>query len=58
MCQVSSLKDQAFTAQIHVECRAQVVNLLKEQLLPLDYGRWQADELLDEIISIIEGQNE
>jgi hypothetical protein len=57
VCQLSSLEDQDSTAQIHAECRAGLVNLLKQQLLPLDYGRWQGDELFDEIISIIENKN-
>lgn len=42
-------------AQIEQE---RIVQLLKDTFYPLEYGRWQADELFDEIIALIKGTNE
>lgn len=36
-----------------LEDRKQIVELLKEKFLPLDYGVWQADELLEQILAVI-----
>jgi hypothetical protein len=44
-----------YCSQIEQE---RIVQLLKDTFYPLEYGRWQADELLDEIIALIRGNNE
>jgi hypothetical protein len=31
----------------------QIVKLLKDKFLPLDYGAWQADELLEQVFAVI-----
>jgi len=36
--------------------RDRVIALLENTFYPLDYGRWQADELLDEVIALIKGE--
>ena len=33
-----------------------VIALLKDRIYPLDYNRWQADELMEEIIRLIEDE--
>lgn len=38
--------------------RERIVKLLNDTFYPLEYGRWQADELFDEIIAVIKGANE
>ena len=39
--------------------RKRIIESLENTFYPLDYGRWQADELLEEILEIIEvGSNE
>ena len=35
-----------------------IIKLLEDNFYPLEYGRWQADELLDEIFTLIKGENE
>lgn len=38
------------------EEQERIVKLLEESFYPLDYGRWQADELLEEIFRLIKGE--
>jgi len=33
--------------------RKEIVELLKDKFLPLDYGNWQADELLEQVFAVI-----
>lgn len=36
-----------------LEIRKEIVELLKEKFLPLDYGNWQGDELLEQVFAVI-----
>lgn len=36
--------------------RQRIIALLEDNFYPLEYGRWQADELLDEIFRLIKGE--
>ena len=36
--------------------RERIVKLLEESFYPLDYPRWQADELMEEIFRLIKGE--
>jgi len=36
-----------------LEDRKEIVALLKDKFFPLDYGVWQADELLEQVFAII-----
>ena len=38
---------------MELENRKKIVELLKDKFLPLDYGVWQADELLDQVFAVI-----
>lgn len=38
--------------------RERIIELLENTFYPLDYGRWQADELLDEVIAVIKAGND
>jgi len=38
---------------MELEDRRKVVELLKEKFLPLDYGVWQADELLEQVFAVV-----
>ena len=38
--------------------RKNIIELIKNNFYPLDYGRWQADELLSEVLLLIENKNE
>ena len=33
--------------------RDRIIKLLEDSFYPLDYGRWQADELMDEIFRLL-----
>lgn len=37
--------------------RKRIIQLLEDSLYPLEYGRWQADELMDEVFRIIRGDD-
>lgn len=46
-----------FINSIRNKERKQIIERLEDSLYPLEYGRWQADELMDEVFRIIkEGQ--
>ena len=34
-----------------------IIKLLEDSFYPLDYGRWQADELMEEVIELIKKDN-
>ena len=36
--------------------RERIVKLLEDSFYPLDYPRWQADELMEEIFRLIKGE--
>jgi len=36
--------------------RERIIKLLEDSLYPLEYGRWQGDELLDEVFRLIKGE--
>jgi hypothetical protein len=36
--------------------RERIIKLLEDNFYPLDYPRWQADELVDEIFRLIKGE--
>ena len=36
--------------------RLRIIKLLEDSFYPLDYPRWQADELMDEIFRLIKGE--
>lgn len=36
--------------------RERIIKLLEDSFYPLDYPRWQADELMDEIFRLIKGE--
>lgn len=36
--------------------RDRILQLLEDEFYPLDYGRWQADELMEEIFALIKGE--
>lgn len=36
--------------------RERIAQLLEDEFYPLDYGRWQADELMEEIFLLIKGE--
>lgn len=38
---------------MELENRKEIVELLKDKFLPLDYGVWQADELLEQVFAVI-----
>lgn len=38
------------------EEQERIIKLLEESFYPLDYGRWQADELLEEIFTLIKNE--
>jgi hypothetical protein len=47
---------QAFANQVRLRERERVIKLLEDNFYPLDYPRWQADELMDEIFKLIKGE--
>lgn len=38
--------------------RKRILELIENNFYPLDYARWQADELLDELVRLIKGDAE
>lgn len=38
--------------------RERILKLIEDNFYPLDYARWQADELLDELVRLIKGDAE
>jgi hypothetical protein len=36
--------------------RERIIKLLEDNFYPLDYPRWQADELMEEIFKLIKGE--
>lgn len=38
--------------------RKRILKLVENNFYPLDYARWQADELLDELVRLIKGDAE
>jgi hypothetical protein len=38
---------------MELDFRKQIVELLKAKFLPLDYGVWQADELLEQVFAVV-----
>jgi hypothetical protein len=36
--------------------RKRIIALLEESFYPLDYPRWQADELMEEVFRLIKGE--
>ena len=38
--------------------RERIIKLLEDNFYPLDYPRWQADELMEEILRLIKGEEE
>lgn len=36
--------------------RERIIKLLEDNFYPLDYARWQADELMEEILKLIKGE--
>jgi hypothetical protein len=50
-------KSQEFE-QGEIAERNRIVKLLEDNFYPLDYFRWQGDELMDEIFRLIKGEEE
>ena len=45
-----------FTELVREDQNKKIIRLLEESFYPLDYPRWQADELMDEIFKLIKGE--
>lgn len=45
-----------FTELVREDQNKKIIRLLEESFYPLDYPRWQADELMDEIFRLIKGE--
>ena len=45
-----------YRKQGEVRERERIIKLLEDNFYPLDYARWQADELMDEIFRLIKGE--
>ncbi len=47
---------EKYRKQGEVRERERIIKLLEDNFYPLDYPRWQADELMDEIFKLIKGE--
>jgi len=47
---------QKFAELVREDENKRIVRLLEDSFYPLDYPRWQADELMDEIFRLIKGE--
>jgi hypothetical protein len=47
---------QKFAELVRADQNKRIVQLLEDSFYPLDYPRWQADELMDEIFKLIKGE--
>jgi hypothetical protein len=47
---------QKFAELVREDQNKRIVRLLEDSFYPLDYPRWQADELMDEIFRLIKGK--
>lgn len=45
-----------FTELVREDQNKKIIRLLEDSIYPLDYPRWQADELMDEIFRLIKGE--
>jgi hypothetical protein len=45
-----------FTELVREDQNKKIIRLLEESFYPLDYPRWQVDELMDEIFKLIKGE--
>lgn len=45
-----------FTELVREDQNKKIIRLLEDSFYPLDYPRWQADELMDEIFRLIKGE--
>lgn len=45
-----------FTELVREDQNKKIIRLLEDSFYPLDYPRWQADELMDEIFKLIKGE--